>query len=155
MVQSSPGNLEIWDQYCFFVEVDSVYTWASLVAQTAWELACNVGGPGLIPGLGILWRRKWLPTSVFLPGELHGQKSLAGYSPRNPKEMDKTLSTIPILLKTFWMTYTVAEIQSVSHAPAPHQCGPQSHHGNPQEEKIIRYLGPFNTASEYGTRGIE
>jgi len=29
----------------------------------------------------ILWRRKWLPTLVFLPGEYHGQRSLAGYSP--------------------------------------------------------------------------
>ena len=27
------------------------------------------------------WRREWLPTPVFLPGEFHGQKSLAGYSP--------------------------------------------------------------------------
>ena len=29
----------------------------------------------------ILWRRKWQPTPVFLPGESHGQRSLAGYSP--------------------------------------------------------------------------
>ena len=29
----------------------------------------------------IPWRRKWLPTPVFLPGEFHGQRSLAGYSP--------------------------------------------------------------------------
>ena len=25
--------------------------------------------------------REWLPTPVFLPGEFHGQGSLAGYSP--------------------------------------------------------------------------
>ena len=29
----------------------------------------------------ILWRRKWQPTLVFLPGKSHGQRSLAGYSP--------------------------------------------------------------------------
>ena len=29
----------------------------------------------------IPWRRKWQPTPVFLSGESHGQKSLAGYSP--------------------------------------------------------------------------
>ena len=29
----------------------------------------------------IPWRRKWLPTPVLLPGESHGQRSLAGYSP--------------------------------------------------------------------------
>ena len=25
------------------------------------------------------WRRKWQPTPVFLPGEFHGQRSLASY----------------------------------------------------------------------------
>ena len=29
----------------------------------------------------IPWRRKWHTTPVFLPGELYGQRSLAGYSP--------------------------------------------------------------------------
>ena len=27
------------------------------------------------------WRRKWQLTPVFLPGESHGWRSLAGYSP--------------------------------------------------------------------------
>ena len=27
------------------------------------------------------WRREWLPTLVLLPGEFHGQRRLAGYSP--------------------------------------------------------------------------
>ena len=27
----------------------------------------------------IPWRRKWQPTPVFLPGESHGQRGLAGY----------------------------------------------------------------------------
>ena len=29
----------------------------------------------------IHWKRTWQPTPVFLPGESHGQQSLAGYSP--------------------------------------------------------------------------
>ena len=29
----------------------------------------------------IPWRRTWQPTPVFLPGEPHGQRSLADYSP--------------------------------------------------------------------------
>ena len=29
----------------------------------------------------IPWRRKWQPTSVFLPGKSHGQRSLVGPSP--------------------------------------------------------------------------
>ena len=36
---------------------------------------------GSIPGLGRSWRREWQPSSVFLPGEYHGQRSLVGYSP--------------------------------------------------------------------------
>ena len=38
----------------------------------------------------ILWRRKWQPTPVFLLGKFHGQRSLAGYSPRGHKESDTT-----------------------------------------------------------------
>ena len=38
----------------------------------------------------IPWRRKWQPAPVFLPGEFHGQRSLAGYRPWGPKELDTT-----------------------------------------------------------------
>ena len=31
------------------------------------------------------WRRAWQPTPVFLPWEVHGQRSLAGCSPRGHK----------------------------------------------------------------------
>ena len=37
-----------------------------------------------------LWRRKWQPTPVFSPGEFHGQRSLAGYSPWGSIESDTT-----------------------------------------------------------------
>ena len=37
-----------------------------------------------------MWRRKRQPTLVFLPGESHGQRSLAGYSPWGCKESDTT-----------------------------------------------------------------
>ena len=39
------------------------------------------------------WRRAWTPTPVFLPGESHGQRSLAGYSPRGCTELDVTEQT--------------------------------------------------------------
>ena len=43
------------------------------------------------PWIGkIPWRRKWLPTLVFLPGEAHGQRGLVGYSPWGCKESDTT-----------------------------------------------------------------
>ena len=34
----------------------------------------------------ISWRWKWQPTSVFLPGEFHGQRNLVDYSPWGCKE---------------------------------------------------------------------
>ena len=36
------------------------------------------------------WRRKWQPMPVFLPGESHAQRSLAGCSPWGRKELDTT-----------------------------------------------------------------
>ena len=57
------------------------------------ELASQCGRPGFIPWVGkIPWRRDWLPTPVFLPRELHGQRSLTGYSPWGRKELDMTES---------------------------------------------------------------
>ena len=46
---------------------------------------------GFDPWMGkIPWRRAWQPTVVFLPGELHGQRSLVGHSPWGCKESDMT-----------------------------------------------------------------
>ena len=36
------------------------------------------------------WRRAWQPAPIFLPGESHGQRSLAGYRPWGRKESDTT-----------------------------------------------------------------
>ena len=36
------------------------------------------------------WKRKWQSTPVFLPGNSHGRRSLAGYSPWGHKESDTT-----------------------------------------------------------------
>jgi len=38
----------------------------------------------------IPWIRKWQPSPVFLPGEFHGQRRLAGYSSWGHKELDMT-----------------------------------------------------------------
>ena len=50
------------------------------------------------------WRRKWQPTPVFLSGETHGQKSLAGYNPWGCKESDTTE----------WLTTTAPALQGDS-----------------------------------------
>ena len=38
----------------------------------------------------VIWRRKWQPTPVFLPGKFHGQRSLVGYNPWGRRESDTT-----------------------------------------------------------------
>ena len=46
---------------------------------------------GFDPWVGkILWSRKGQPTPVFLPGKLHGQRNLVGYSAWGCKELDGT-----------------------------------------------------------------
>ena len=60
--------------------------WTSQVALVVKHLLANArdirdAGPvtALIQGIQkIPWRRAWQPTLVFLPGESHGQRSLAG-----------------------------------------------------------------------------
>ena len=43
------------------------------------ESACPYKRHGFDPWVGKNpWRKAWQPTPVFLPGESHGQKSLAG-----------------------------------------------------------------------------
>ena len=55
------------------------------------ESACQCRGWGFDPWVRkIPWKRDWQPTPVFLPGESHGQRSLAGYSPWDLKELDTT-----------------------------------------------------------------
>ena len=66
------------------------FLWASLVAQRVKNpLAMQETWFNLwvekIP-----WRRAWQPTPVFLPGESHGQRSLADCNPWGCKESDTT-----------------------------------------------------------------
>ena len=64
---------------------------ASLVAQRSKSVCLQCGRPGFDPWVWkIPWRGKWQPTSVFLPGESHGWRSLVGYSPWGCKESDTT-----------------------------------------------------------------
>ena len=58
--------------------------WASQVELVVKNLpvkAGDIGDSGLICVRKIPWRREWLPTPVFLPGESHGQRKLVGYNP--------------------------------------------------------------------------
>ena len=63
---------------------------ASLLAQMVKNLP-QCSRVGFSPLVGkIPQRREWLPTPVFLPGKLHGQRGLAGCTPCGRKESDTT-----------------------------------------------------------------
>ena len=65
------------------------------------ESACNTGDQGSIPGSGRFpWRREWLPSPVFLPGEFHGQRNLSSCSPWSCKELD-TIKQLTLSLFSF------------------------------------------------------
>ena len=64
--------------------------------------AASVAQRWFSPWVGkIPWRRAWQPTPPFLPGESDGQRSLAGYSPGDHKEVDRTKATE--YAHTHWM----------------------------------------------------
>ena len=54
-----------------------------------------------------LWRRKWQPTPVFLPGEFHGQMSLVGCNPWSHKESELTEET--------WHACIVLSVRNPNH----------------------------------------
>ena len=51
----------------------------------------------------IPWSRKWQPTPVFLPGKLHGQRSLAGHKESNMTEWLSKYTYIHIYI--YWMLF--------------------------------------------------
>ena len=61
----------------------------SPVVKNSPASAGDVRDTGLISG-SVAWRRARQPTPVFLPGESHWQRSLAGYSPWGHKQWDMT-----------------------------------------------------------------
>ena len=93
--------------------------------------------PGSPPWVGkIPWRRAWQPTSVFLPGESHGQRNLAGYNLaglwRVGHDWEAKHSTAQCFPKPHVLLFiTKAEIHM------PHLC-------SPWQWKQIIYLTWFN-----------
>ena len=55
------------------------------------ESACSAGDTDSVPRLGILpGGGNGNPLLYFLPEKSHGQRTLAGYSPKDHKELDTT-----------------------------------------------------------------
>ena len=105
---------------------------ASLVAQLVKNLpAVWETWVGKIP-----WRRKWLPTPVFLPGESHGQRTLTGYShwvasvDLVTKPPPSKLYTFPPLKKVHWSqikytnenVWTIVSYQNVTEIQNLNKC---------------------------------
>ena len=68
----------------------------------------------------IPWWRKWQPTLVFLLGKFHGQRSLAGYSPKVRKVLGTTKHKHDRLAKlthrlTITIPYPVSLIFPLKH----------------------------------------
>ena len=68
------------------------------VALVVKNSPANAGDMDLILRWDDPLRRKWLPTPVLWPGECHGQRSLAVYSPWGHKESDTTEHTCRLSL---------------------------------------------------------
>ena len=72
--------------------------------QSRIHLQCR--RPGFNPWIRkIPWRREWQPTPVFLPGEFHGQRSLAGCNLLGHKDLDMTE----------WLTHAYTHAHTHTH----------------------------------------
>ena len=63
----------------------------------------------------ILWRRKWQPTQVFLPGEFHGQRHLMGYMGSQTVEHDWVTNTAHIYLYIYSYICVCVCVWCVTH----------------------------------------
>ena len=80
------------------------------------ESAYNAGDLGSILGSKIPWRREWLPTLVFLPGESQGKRSLVGHSPCGHKDLDTTENHV---VPTAWQDEALARDGVSRESPIP------------------------------------
>ena len=88
-----------------------------------WQSVClQCGRPGFSPWVGKSpWRRKWQSTPVLLPRKSHGQRSLAGYSPRGRKESDTTERLhFPFLSDLFSPLIKHSHLFSLNYGNSPH-----------------------------------
>ena len=78
---------------CFFEHSES-WRWRFPCGSAGKESACQCRRPLFDPWVGkIPWRSKWQASTVFLPGESHGQRSLADYSPWGHKRSQTVNNT--------------------------------------------------------------
>ena len=86
--------------------------------QIIWRWICVFY---ICPNLYTVWRRKWQPIPVFLPGECHGQRSLVDCSPWGPYEWDRT--------ERLHFHFSLSFIEEGNDSPLQHSCLPGKSHG--------------------------
>ena len=112
-----------------------------LPSEVAPHFLMTVTCLGRSPGGG-----KWYSTRIFLPEKSHGQRSLAGYSPKGHKELGRMKLTHSLdfshlkLLLTFsgpQMSRRRASYQGVSHSASCHDCSLWQPKGVKMEKLIL------------------
>ena len=106
-----------WKSHCIFFTHINILAYKIFLFQNdspvaQWQRICfqcrrhrfNVW-VGNIP-----WRRKWLPIPIFLPDQSHGQRILAGYSPKCCKELDMTEH-----MHTSWWSHNEGILNSLTY----------------------------------------
>ena len=72
------------------VRMNLAYRQVALVVKEP-ACQCRRQDVSFNPWVGkIPWRRAWLPTPVFFPGDSHGQRGQVGYCPLGRRESDTT-----------------------------------------------------------------
>jgi len=94
------------------------FIFTTLVAcKDSKETAFNEGRPRFDPWVGkIPWRREWLPSPVFLPGEFHGLWSLVGYSPWGSQKVGQNWVTTTFTFYIYNKPYEVS-LENISTPP--------------------------------------
>ena len=98
------------------------YTYIWLPWWLSWQRnRLQSGRPELDPWAGkIPWRREWLPTPIFWPGEFHGLRSPVGYSLWGCKELDTTeWLTLYFSYFSFMAYYRVLKIVPLCYTGGP------------------------------------
>ena len=113
------------------------------------ESGCNEGDR-FDPRVGkIPWRIEWQPTLVFLPGESHGQKSLAGYSPWNSPGQNTGVGSLSLLQGIFPTQGSIPGLphcRQISYQPSPQ--------GSPAGRKALQMPLP-RRAADLNVEGVE
>ena len=96
-----------------FISLDISYHWGKVRNYEN----LNLLDPGRYIDIQIqidIWRRKWQPTSVFMPGKSHGLRNLVGYRPWDRKESDTT-ERLHFHFQTWYKQWSFTEQSFLAH----------------------------------------